>query len=458
MLSKQLRLVYISAITGALSSSCSTGLPREDTQQNGGRNAGVADSVGGTDNAGAGSSGTTIAGQPGNTSTGVGLGGAATGGVVGSSAAGGAIGASTNGTAGVGASSSLGGSSIIVSGGGATQSANGGASIGPTTAVGGASAVGGAPMTSGGSGSGGGAVSVSGGSVGVAGAIATSGGIAGASAKGVGGIAGASAIAVGGTSISLGGAATGGVIGSGGASVLLQPIAGAAGVLVASSTCNTSMNLVALAQSSPAQNWVGGDSATRADDPCGFQGSIHVGSDDGVDAIKGTADDSLRVPTFDSTSGNYRSPCSGGKCCISGVTSLYPKLSDGSYNYGAAWGASINMDLSWANGARGPYLGPATGLAIAVKLNLAQQTIRIGYRQSAELGASAVDPFAILAAGGATEGVAYVPFSAVACPTGWPATCLAPGLHPYALSLTLVGGESAGPFEVCITSVTPILQ
>ncbi|HEY5959850.1 MAG TPA: hypothetical protein VIV60_25020 [Polyangiaceae bacterium] len=223
-------------------------------------------------------------------------------------------------------------------------------------------------------------------------------------------------------------------------------------------TCSSTTNLIAEADKSDTKNWIGGDQTSTEDNPCGVQGAIYVYGDTGVDTIQFNSDDSVQSPGPDDTTDakdDYKSSCADGKCCIKGKTNKWPKTAAGADDYKASvWGGGIGISLGdpGGGGAKTPYAGPATGLAVTLSGSLNGQVIRIGYTQSAN---DASAPFKEVTKVGTTT---EVPFSAVTCPA-WAVEqgCLLPGdTKPYDLHVQIVGGDAEGDFEVCIDSVTPL--
>ncbi len=222
----------------------------------------------------------------------------------------------------------------------------------------------------------------------------------------------------------------------------------------ASAVCSSSTNLIANALAAPPDwNWIGGDPASSADNPCGVQGGIYTYSDTGLDATSGTADDTLSTPAVvpgATYPENRQSPCSGGKCCISGRTSLWPMGTGGMVDYTAnVWGAGLGIALNSDGVTKFAYNGPARGFVIRTSGTLNGQVVRLLYTQSL---ANDVAPFVEVVA----LGTRAILFTDVTCPI-WGTNCLLPSSHPFDLQLQIVGGDVAGDFTVCIDSITPIL-
>lgn len=241
---------------------------------------------------------------------------------------------------------------------------------------------------------------------------------------------------------------TGGVPGTGGAAAI---------------SCTALTNLIADA-SNNLLAWYGGNPALTEDNTCGAQGYVRAFSDVGIDKVPGGSDDSVRTPALDDSTpapGDFRSPCSGGKCCIRGETHSWPKR-DGSTDYTASvWGGGIRISLNefGDSGQQNPYVGGVKGFKVRTSGTLNGQAIRLGYAQAvpdpAQVVGAACSPFVQKTNVGEYE----VPFvGGIACPT-WSCSpsCIAPTAHPYALEVQVVGGDIAGSFELCIDGVTPML-
>lgn len=192
-------------------------------------------------------------------------------------------------------------------------------------------------------------------------------------------------------------------------------------------------------------NWVGGDNTTADDDPCGFQGAFYAYSDKGADEVPGSADDTLQSPAFVSGT-EYESPCVGGKCCISGVTSLLP-AEDVYTTCGAGLGFSLS-DAGEGEGKRA-YAGPAKGVKMMLAGSIKNQEIRIGFTQSADDESA---PYMTT-----TLGEVTLMFTDVTCPS-WATACQDPSNSPFDVQIQICGGETGreGPFQVCLTSLIPI--
>lgn len=197
----------------------------------------------------------------------------------------------------------------------------------------------------------------------------------------------------------------------------------------------------------PSDHWI---SATP---PCSIEGTFYAFGDTGLDGTLGTTDDSLQWPAWNGTT--HDSPCGIGICCFSGTTRLWPSISEGMYDYN--WGAGIRFGLSQTTGSnpnRYPYRGAAKGFRMLLEGRLdGGQTIRIGYTQEPN-GKPLDAPFVPFTSLGEKE----ILFEDVSCPS-WSTDCTETGYggpNPYELLIMVAGGDDAGPFEVCLTSLTLI--
>jgi hypothetical protein len=222
--------------------------------------------------------------------------------------------------------------------------------------------------------------------------------------------------------------------------------------------CTPALNLLA-GDLGPENNWIGGEPNSTIDNPCGLQGLIYIFGDVGLDNVPGTADDTC--PFMDQAV----SPCSAGRCCVSGRTHRWPRPDGLRDDYLApVWGCGIGFSLNDPADGRGtlPYSGPVKGFRIELSGWLNGQVVHIGYTQVA---ATSIAPFRQVTSTDEYE-VAFADPS-VACPT-WgdltstPSTvttryCIPPGPHPHALQVWIVGGDTDGEFELCIEGLYPML-
>jgi hypothetical protein len=120
----------------------------------------------------------------------------------------------------------------------------------------------------------------------------------------------------------------------------------------------------------------------------------------------------------------------------------------------SVWGAGLALDFNdqGEGGIKKAYSGPAKGLVVKLSGTLSGQELQFSYKQSDSDNCA---PYT----SATTLGTFVLPFTSVTCPT-W--TCYAPGCKsagasPFALDIFVVGGDVAGPFDICLESVTPIL-
>jgi hypothetical protein len=227
---------------------------------------------------------------------------------------------------------------------------------------------------------------------------------------------------------------------------------GSSAASIPAPTCNASTDLIAEAAQSDAKNRIGGDPKMSYDNPCGVQGTIYVFGDTGLDRVRFTGDDTVQSPGQDTTASTpdaYVSPCAGGRCCVKGTTSRWPRDASGTTDYTAdVWGGGIAVSLNDpADGrAKAGYAGPATGFAITLSGDLNGQFIRIAYTQSGE--ATRTPPYKEVT----KLGTHQVLFNSLICREN----CGTLTAHPYDLWIQIVGGEPVGDFELCVDSVTPL--
>ena len=252
-----------------------------------------------------------------------------------------------------------------------------------------------------------------------------------------------------GTTNSVGG--VGGRGGSGGTSGPASSTAAIAGPTIPPApACTPSLNLLG-GNLGPNGNWIGGEASSSIDNPCGVQGLIYTFGDAGPDNVAGTADDTC--PFLDPAV----SPCKDGRCCVSGMTKMWPPTNSiPDYDYNAPiWGCGIGISLNDPGLGSGtsPYNGPAKKFKIALSGSTLGQEVRVGYTQVATVSKTPFKEFYGL------EKVT-VGFRDVECPV-WNnysyEGCIDPGIHPHALQVWIAGGDVTGPFELCIEGLYPVL-
>ncbi len=182
-------------------------------------------------------------------------------------------------------------------------------------------------------------------------------------------------------------------------------------------------------------NWI-----ASAPNTCGVQGAIYA-FDDGS--------------TCTSPSPITATACSGSNgCCIAGTTVI-----DSTF---AKWGCGLGLDLNSTGGTsatKNAYTGTAKGFKITLTGTVATgQKIRIMYGPAASDPSGGTSPY--IEVDGA--GTYSVLFSDVKCPSWATTSQCTPisGSAAYTLKIQVSGGgattDPAGPFNVCITSITPL--
>jgi hypothetical protein len=189
--------------------------------------------------------------------------------------------------------------------------------------------------------------------------------------------------------------------------------------------------------------WIGGDTASSADDPGGIQGSVYLYGD-------GT-----------SCTAAMGNPCTVEKgCCISGHTVV-----DSTYK---AWGCGIGIGLNETGGdasVKQPYKGaPGAKFSFTITGTTGGNPLRVGFTQAANT-TDLVSPYKQLSA--FTAGTtATMGFSDATFPTWCKETCVGsdgavatPGspANPagsYDIQFQIPGGDKEGDFNFCITSIT----
>ncbi len=270
-------------------------------------------------------------------------------------------------------------------------------------------------------------------------------GEAGKTGGGEGGTAGAEQPAAGGRPPSSGGSLGKGGMTQGGGG---QPASGGNGVggkTVTTVDCGSDLLSGELGED---KNWIGGDPELVEDNPCGVQGAISVDGDDGLSSC---------------TPANGTSPCtldgSGRvRCCVSGATVIDPEY--------RAWGCGLHIQLNAPaeDGPLLPYAGPADGFLFELTGTTSGQEVRVGYDASTG-GDVACAPFL-----GGEDGLSGSPvdllsgsfsttmaFTDVNCPSGSDCGCEV-GRVPHGFYVSVSGGDVAGPFEICLSSLTPFVD
>ncbi len=264
------------------------------------------------------------------------------------------------------------------------------------------------------------------GNAGEGGTTQTSGGSQGGTSTSSGG----SVRNSGGTSVGSGGTSGGSTASSGGSSV-----SSSGGTTTAACTplADTS-NLVT------GNTWICG-----ATTPIQIQGSFYSYGDgtqsngDGVSCTTAT-------PVCSASAG----------CCMSGTTVI-----DSTY---AKWGCGLGMELNDTGGTaptKSAYSGPVKCFDITLTGSSGGNEVRIGFTQSTNTTGK-VSPFVSVAA--FTSGWSgRVCFTDAECPSwavtaGTCAKAVGTAGTPYDLQIQVCGGSTAGAFNVCVTTIAPVLD
>jgi Glycosyl hydrolase family 12 len=176
--------------------------------------------------------------------------------------------------------------------------------------------------------------------------------------------------------------------------------------------------------------WVGCDPASADDNPMGLQGSVYMYHDG-------------------ATCSSPVEPCTAAGCCIKGATAV-----DATF---AKWGCGLGFELNSTGGdvsMKKAYTGTTKCFDIKLTGSSGGNPVRIAYTQS-DMMTGKVAPFLELKP--LTAGFAgTVCFSDVTCPTEWvpKPDCVLGG--PFDLQIQVVGGNTAGAFDLCLTQLIPL--
>jgi hypothetical protein len=175
--------------------------------------------------------------------------------------------------------------------------------------------------------------------------------------------------------------------------------------------------------------WVGCDPVETTDNPMGLQGSLYMYHDG-------------------STCTSPVEACGAAGCCIKGTTVV-----DATF---AKWGCGLGFELNSSGGdaaVKQAYVGPVKCFDMKLTGSSGGNPVRIAYTQSDAM-VGKVAPFLELKP--LTAGFSgTVCFEDVTCPTEWmPAPdCMLGG--PYDLQIQVVGGNTGGAFDLCLTELVP---
>jgi len=233
---------------------------------------------------------------------------------------------------------------------------------------------------------------------------------------------GGSAVGVGGNGTPQGGTGTGTggtgtVAGSGGLGT-----AGSGGG--ATETCSTDTNLV-----NSTGCFVGCDPTVSTDNPQGLQGAFYT-----------FGDGSSCTP--------MNPPCSTMGICLSGTTAVDPTY--------AKWGCGMGMELNATGGTpsvKQAYAGPAGCFNYTLMGNSGGNEVRIAFTQTADTTGK-ISPYVSIPAFNGTK-MGTICTKDVTCQGADPTKCALSGMV-YDLQINVVGGNTAGAYNLCLTSLTPV--
>ncbi len=175
--------------------------------------------------------------------------------------------------------------------------------------------------------------------------------------------------------------------------------------------------------------WVGCDPALDTDNPMGLQGSLYMYHDG-------------------STCTSPVAACTGASCCIKGATAVDPTFNK--------WGCGLGFELNSTGGlapTKSAYAGAVKCFDISLTGSSGGNPVRISYTQAAAMTGKVAPFLELKPLTAGFEGT--VCFDDVTCPTEWvPAPDCTPG-GPFDLQVQVVGGNTAGAFELCMTQLVP---
>ena len=217
-----------------------------------------------------------------------------------------------------------------------------------------------------------------------------------------------------------GGAYTGGASGSGGT----VSNAGNAGTGGGDVVCSTDPNLVKATDC-----WVGCDPTLSTDNPQGIQGAFYTFGDG-------------------SSCAPVDPPCSAAGICLSGSTAI-----DATY---AKWGCGMGLELNATGGTPSTklaYQGSASCFKYTLSGSSGGNEVRIAFTQSKDTTGK-VSPYVSIPA--FTNGKSgTICIKEVSCQGQMNCTV---GTEQYDLQINVVGGNTAGAYNVCLTSLEPAMS
>ena len=229
------------------------------------------------------------------------------------------------------------------------------------------------------------------------------------------------------SSSSSGGSGSGGSANSSGGS---NGSGGSSGGSTGPVTCTTDLMTL---RTGDTNNWI-----QSASTSCGVQGALYAFSDP-------------------KTCSSITDVCAAGSagCCVTGTTIVDSTYAD----YGCGLGLDLNSS-GGTNATKSPYAGSAKGFKITLSGSVSKgQPIRIMYSSTATDPTGGTSPYKEVT----DVGTYSVLFSDATCPS-WATTgdkCTpVSGSAAYSIKVQVAGGgastDPVGPFNVCITSLTPL--
>jgi hypothetical protein len=225
-----------------------------------------------------------------------------------------------------------------------------------------------------------------------------------------------------GTGNSVGGGNPGGGASGAGTSGA-APVAGNAGTAGGGdAACSTDPNLTKATAC-----WVGCDPTLATDNPQGLQGAFYTFGD----MSSCTLSDQV---------------CGATGVCISGTTAIDPTY--------AKWGCGIGLELNATGGdasVKQAYTGPATCFKYTLTGSSGGNEVRIAFTQKADT-AGVVSPYVSIPA--FTNGKSgTICVGDVSCQGQTKCTL---GTTPFDLQVNVVGGNTAGAYNVCLSDLQPV--
>ncbi len=254
-------------------------------------------------------------------------------------------------------------------------------------------------------------------------------------AGGSGNHAGSSNVGTGGTGVvgtagsSTGQAGTGTLPTTGGTSGVAGGTGTAGSGTAGSGTADTCIVDADLLKAAADSCFVGCDPTISTDNPDGIQGAFYT-----------FGDGSSCTP--------MNPPCTAQGVCLSGATVV-----DKTY---AKWGCGLGLELNSSGGTtpvKSAYAGDATCFNYVLTGNSGGNEVRIAFTQTADT-TNRISPYVSIPA--FTNGkTGTVCFKDVTCQGADPTKCALTGMD-FDFQVNVVGGNNAGNYNVCLSSLTPV--